>query len=102
MMAVFIFTNPCLYFGHAPTRLLVPTINNEYAVAKTGSQHHPVFCLCRANLAQDLELYLKSGGRKVDEWQKKHAYIEVPFDDNSSAFLNINTPEELKDLESKI
>ena len=74
----------------------------DIAVTKTGSQHHPVFCLCRANLSEDLELYLKNGGRKVDEWQKKHAYIEVSFDDNPSAFSNINTPEELKDLESKL
>src|SRR5699024_10033423 len=29
-------TKPCLYFGNTPTRLVVPTINNEYAVAKTG------------------------------------------------------------------
>ena len=37
MIAVLIFTKPCLYFGRAPTRLLAPTINKEYAVASTGS-----------------------------------------------------------------
>jgi hypothetical protein len=29
MMAVFRSTNPCLYFGQAPTRLLAPTTNKE-------------------------------------------------------------------------
>jgi molybdopterin-guanine dinucleotide biosynthesis protein A len=74
--------------------------NADIAVAKTGEQHHPVFCLCRTSLAQDLEAYLNAGGRKVDEWQKKHAYVEVSFDDNALAFTNINTAEELSNLES--
>jgi len=73
----------------------------DIAVAKTGDQHHPVFCLCRTNLIQNLETYLKSGGRKVDEWQKKHAYVEVCFNDNPLAFSNINTPEELRKLEAE-
>ena len=73
----------------------------DIAVAKTGEQHHPVFCLCRKNLAQDLENYLNAGGRKVDEWQKQHAYVEVIFDDNPSAFSNVNTPEDLSKLEAK-
>ena len=75
--------------------------NADIAVAKTGEQHHPVFCLCRTSLAQDLENYLKAGGRKVDEWQKQHAYVEVSFDDNLLAFSNVNTPEELSKLEAE-
>ena len=75
--------------------------NADIAVAKIGEQHHPVFCLCRTILAQDLETYLNAGGRKVDEWQKKHAYVEVRFDDNPSAFSNVNTPEELSKLEAE-
>jgi len=75
--------------------------NADITVAKTGEQHHPVFCLCRTSLAQDLEAYLNAGGRKVDEWQKKHAYVEVSFDDNPLAFSNVNTPEELSKLEAE-
>jgi molybdopterin-guanine dinucleotide biosynthesis protein A len=73
----------------------------DIAVAKTGEQHHPVFCLCRTSLAQDLENFLNAGGRKVEGWQKQHTYVEVSFDDNSSAFSNVNTPEELSKLEGK-
>jgi molybdopterin-guanine dinucleotide biosynthesis protein A len=72
----------------------------DIAIAKTGDQHHPVFCLCRTNLAQDLEVYLNAGGRKMEDWQKKHAYVEVSFDDNPTAFSNVNTPEELSKLEA--
>ena len=74
----------------------------DIAVAKTGVQQHPVFCLCKTSLATDLESYLIAGGRKVDEWQKKHAYVEVSFNDEVPAFANINTPEELKNLEGAI
>ena len=73
----------------------------DIAVAKTGEQHHPVFCLCRTSLAQDLESFLNAGGRKVEGWQKQHAHVEVSFDDNSSAFSNVNTPEELSKLEGE-
>lgn len=73
----------------------------DIAVAKTDEQHHPVFCVCRTSLAQDLEAYLASGSRKVDDWQKKHAYVEVSFDDNPLAFSNVNTPEELSKLEGE-
>jgi molybdopterin-guanine dinucleotide biosynthesis protein A len=74
---------------------------SDIAVAKTGDQHHPVFCLCRTNLAQNLENFLNAGGRKVEDWQKKHAYVEVSFDDNPLAFSNVNTPEELNKLEGE-
>ena len=73
----------------------------DIAVAKTGEQHHPVFCLCRTSLAQDLEDFLNAGGRKVEDWQKQHAYVEVSFDENPLAFCNVNTPEELSKLEAE-
>lgn len=102
----FLLSVPCdspLLAENLANRLMKALIENqaEIAVAKTGAQQHPVFCLCRTHLAQDLESYLKAGGRKVEDWQKKHAYVEVPFDDISSAFSNINTPEELSHLEGE-
>lgn len=67
----------------------------DIAVAKTGEQPHPVFCLCHTSLRDDLEQFLKSGGRKMEAWYKTLNFIEVPFDD-PRAFANINTPDELK------
>ena len=75
------------------------TNNADIAIVKTGQQTHPVFCLCRTNLASDLEEFLTAGGRKVEDWQKKHHLTMVNFDDQSTAFSNINTMDDLAELE---
>ncbi len=72
----------------------------DLAVAKTGAQAHPVFALCRAGLLGDLERYLAGGGRKIDAWYAALAVVEVPFDDEAGAFVNINTREELVALDT--
>ena len=75
------------------------TNNADIAIAKTGEQTHPVFCLCRTSLVSDLETFLTDGGRKVEDWQKRHQLTMVNFDDQSMAFSNINTMNDLSDLE---
>ena len=71
----------------------------ELAVAKTGDQAHPVFCLMRRELHASLSAFLGSGQRKIDRWYATHRFVEVGFDDEAEAFLNINTREELASLE---
>ena len=71
----------------------------DLAVAKTGGQPHPVFCLCRTSLLPILTHFLENGGRKIDLWYADLNTIEVPFDDEAEAFANINTPTELACLE---
>jgi molybdopterin-guanine dinucleotide biosynthesis protein A len=65
------------------------------AVAKTGDQPHPVFSLVRRDVLDNLEAFLRSGGRKIDAWYASLATVEVSFDDEADAFRNINTLEEL-------
>lgn len=72
--------------------------NAELAVARTGDQPHPVFCLCQRTLLPGLTAFLQNGGRKIDSWYAALHYIEVAFDDTPEAFANINTPEELECL----
>jgi molybdopterin-guanine dinucleotide biosynthesis protein A len=67
----------------------------DLAVARTGEQPHPVFCLCRRALLPHLERFLEGGGRKIDAWYASLRVVEVRFDDQPEAFSNINTPEEL-------
>lgn len=55
---------------------------------------HPVFCLARTALREDLAAYLGQGGRRVRDWLGRHRTVEVAFDDGT-AFLNVNTPEDL-------
>ncbi len=71
----------------------------EVAVARTGEQAHPVFCLCRAGLLANLTAFLEAGGRKVDAWYAALKVCEVAFDDSAGGFLNINTLEQLQALQ---
>jgi len=73
----------------------------QIAVAKTGDQAHPVFCLMQRSVAGSLREFLGSGQRKIDKWYAALRLEEVPFDDEAEAFLNINTREELASLEPR-
>jgi molybdopterin-guanine dinucleotide biosynthesis protein A len=71
----------------------------EIAVARTGDQSHPVFCLMRRAVLASLRAFLGAGERKIDRWYAALRVEEVAFDDEADAFLNINTREELSKLE---
>ena len=71
------------------------------AVARTGDQAHPVFCLMRRDVHASLVEFLGSGQRKIDKWYASLGAVEVAFDDEADAFLNINTREELATLEPR-
>jgi len=73
----------------------------ELSVARTGTQAHPVFCLCRTSVLPSLTAYLEAGGRKIDAWYARLRVVEVAFDDQVAAFSNINTREELTAFESE-
>jgi molybdopterin-guanine dinucleotide biosynthesis protein A len=72
----------------------------DIAVAKTGDQPHPVFCLVRHGVLDHLTDFLKGGGRKIDAWYATLLVSEVAFDDEAEAFSNINTSDELKAFET--
>ena len=67
----------------------------DLAVARTGDQAHPVFCLCKRSVHAHLRAFLDAGGRKIDAWYATLPSVEVAFDDQAEAFSNINTREEL-------
>jgi molybdopterin-guanine dinucleotide biosynthesis protein A len=71
----------------------------DLAVARTGDQAHPVFCLMRRAVHASLTDFLARGERKIDRWYGALAVVEVAFDDEADAFLNINTADELASLE---
>ena len=72
----------------------------DLAVARTGDQPHPVFCLCRKTVLPGLTAFLESGGRKIDAWYAALHVAEVQFDDEADAFSNINTVNELRSAEA--
>ena len=61
-------------------------------------QPQPVFCLLASALLESLIAYLQGGERKIDRWTARHRCVLVPFDD-SAAFFNANTIDELRSLE---
>jgi len=71
----------------------------QLAVARTGDQPHPVFCLMRREVHASLAAFLASGQRKIDRWYAALRVAEVAFDDEAEAFANINTRDELAGLE---
>jgi len=73
----------------------------ELAVARTGAQAHPVFCLMRRSVHASLREFLALGERKIDRWYASLQVVEVAFDDEAEAFRNINTREELSSLEPR-
>lgn len=74
----------------------------DIAVAKSDGNTHPVFSLCKKTILPSLIDYINNGGRKVSAWQKSLKYVEVDFDDDSEAFVNLNTFEDLSALELKL
>jgi len=82
----------------ARLRAALDQANADVAVAKTGDQAHPVFCLLRRSLHGSLREFLAGGERKIDRWYAAHNVVEVSFDDEPDAFRNINTREELSEL----
>ncbi len=62
-----------------------------------GLRPQPVFCLMRRSLAEDLEDFIRSGGRRAHEWSARHPASRVAFDRgcDAGAFANANTPQEL-------
>ncbi len=73
----------------------------RYGLMTLRSQ--PVFCLMRTTVAPNLCAFLAGGGRKVDAWtaglQRVQVNYEAP-DDDSRAFANANTLDELRQLEA--
>ena len=71
------------------------TESADIAVARTGHQAHPVFCLVQRKLLPHLTSFLDDGGRKIDAWYADLNVVEVAFDDQPEAFANFNTLEEM-------
>jgi molybdopterin-guanine dinucleotide biosynthesis protein A len=72
----------------------------ELAVARTFDQPHPVFALVRRSVLPHLTHFLDGGGRKIDAWYATLKTVEVAFDDEADAFRNINTVDELKQIDN--
>ena len=57
---------------------------------------HFAIMLVHRDLIPDLETYVAEGGRQVQAWQARHACETLYFGNDPYAFLNVNTPDDLK------
>lgn len=74
----------------------------DICVATDGKRLQPVFALIRSELLDSLLAYLQDGGRKIDTWYNRHRLAQVDFSDYPEAFINVNTPEEKRDVELRL
>ena len=74
----------------------------DISVAHDGERMQPVFSLMHTALLPSLEEFLRSGGRKIDRWFAQHVTVTADFSDQSETFLNVNTPEEVRNLEARM
>ncbi|MDD5036281.1 MAG: molybdenum cofactor guanylyltransferase [Methylococcaceae bacterium] len=73
----------------------------EICSAHDGERMQPVFLIAERRLAVSLSVYLESGQRKVETWLGSHRLALADYRDHPELFANINTPEQLKELESR-
>lgn len=64
---------------------------------ETGT--HYAIMLVHRELIADLADFVRAGGRQVQAWQARHACETLYYGDDPYAFLNINTPEDLRKAE---
>ncbi len=74
----------------------------EISAAHDGERLQPVFALLKCELSSSLLSYLKSGERKIDTWYDRHRLAIADFSDLPEAFVNINTPEEIRAVELRL
>jgi molybdenum cofactor guanylyltransferase len=77
-------------------RLAIHTSNSEAIYPCDGQYNHPTILLIHKAVIQKLKLYLEQGNRKLMLFLKQIDAKSVDFNDQTSCFININTPEELK------
>ena len=74
----------------------------DIAVASDGERMQPVFAVLRRDLLESLLAFLEGGGRKIDRWYPQHRVEEVAFTRQAGMFANINTPEDVRDVEQRL
>lgn len=84
----------------ARLKTALQTGSADIAVASDGHRLQPVHALLSCRLADDLEAFLASGERKIDRWYARHTMVEADFSDAPETFININTLEELRQIQA--
>ena len=81
--------------------LIIQDLDLVYAATLEDGeiQTHPVFALMKSTVISTLTPFLTGGGRKIDKWFESMKTAYVVFDD-AAAFVNVNTIDELRALQT--
>jgi molybdenum cofactor guanylyltransferase len=82
---------------HLHAQALVNHVQMVRAADETGV--HYAVMLMHCSLLPDLERFVQGGGRQVRAWQEEHPVETVVFQSDPYAFLNVNTPDDLRTAE---
>lgn len=103
-----ILTLPCdapLLPKNLVSRMLLLTQQskpNSIVVAHDGDRLQSIHALIPVSLLPNLQDYLKTDKRKVEDWFKQHSLLIADFSDNAQAFVNINTQKQRQEIEFKL
>ncbi|WP_127477569.1 molybdenum cofactor guanylyltransferase MobA [Sulfurivermis fontis] len=73
----------------------------DVCTVSDGERLHAAIMLAHRRVQPALESYLISGGRKVQDWLHSQKLVVADFSDQSAAFSNINTAQDLQALEQR-
>ena len=75
------------------------TSSADLAVASVAKRMEPVVLLMKKDMANSIRCYLDDSGRRTGNWVMQQNIELVTFDDHPEWFVNINTPEDKRDVE---
>jgi len=99
-----LFVAPC-DMPELPANLLNRLVDHllsqeaEICCVNTQNRLQPLLAVMHTGVHANLRTYLESGNKKVQDWVKQLALTTVDYSDQETAFMNINTPDELEQYE---
>ena len=93
--------SPLFTDEHLQRLVFALTDDIDIVIASDGEKLHPVFMALKTHLKNSLQNYLAEQGRRVQDWVVQQSWGIVEFDEAIDIFANINTEEDLSELESR-
>ncbi len=66
-----------------------------------GKYRQPTYSLIHQSLETNLKYFLDNNGRKLGQWLSENNTVLVDFSEQTRAFININTEEDLQQIQSR-
>ena len=95
--------NPLISLGHI-NKLLKLSKNHpkKIIVASWNGSTNPVFGIWPIEMSNKLNEDISNGARSVEEWSRNNGRLLVNYISFADPFININTIDDLKSLESRL